>query len=442
MRVNASWNIAIISAMALAAGACKGGPGDLGTTGPTGPTGPAGPMLPSPTWVSPGDGQGSVPLDGVVRVAFNKDMDPATIAAANFQLSAGAAPVAATISYNPGSRTAFLAPSAPLASFAAYTATLTTGVRDAQGNALASAFTWSFTTSGSFSRSSLYLGCWNTNVAVFNSPTALSGTQVPDRSIPVTNVEKVWLDSMGDRLYVSQGQSNAWLVLNNGSFANGAVTPARTITGASSGISGSRGIWLDPVSDSLYAANVGTPSITVHGPASTVNGNVAPLRTISGAATTLNYPWSLWLDPLSDDLYVSNEGASSILVFAGASTANGNVAPARTIAGLATTLLAPEEIFLDKASDRLYVADPSASNIVVFDNASTANGNVAPARVIATGGSPSAVWLDAATDRLFVGDTLGHVWIYDGASTLTGTPTPTRTINTCQAWFLFFDPGS
>src|SRR5207248_1298308 len=54
--------------------------------------------------------------------------------------------VAATIGYNSATNTATITPNAPLANSTTYTAGLGTGVKAADGVALASAVSWSFTT--------------------------------------------------------------------------------------------------------------------------------------------------------------------------------------------------------------------------------------------------------------------------------------------------------
>jgi DNA-binding beta-propeller fold protein YncE len=127
-------------------------------------------------------------------------------------------------------------------------------------------------------------------------------------------------------------------------------------------------------------------------------GNIAPSRNITGAATTINCPGGIWLDSSNDSLYVMNAYGNSILVFT-ASTANGNVAPARTIAGAATTLGNNYgQLWLDAASDRLYVANYGTNAVLVFV-ASTANGNVAPVRSIVGAATllsgPYGIWLSA-----------------------------------------------
>jgi len=96
-------------------------------------------------------------------------------------------------------------------------------------------------------------------------------------------------------------------------------------------------------------------------------------------------------------LYVSNFGANSIVRFDNAFTANGNVTPAATITGSNTTLNGPGFITLDTAADRLYIADTSDFSVLVYDNISTRNGNVAPQRIIA------GVQTNLLTPRRFTG---------------------------------------
>ena len=84
-----------------------------------------------------------------VRAQFSRALDGATVTGSTFTLTApGGAAVAATVSYDAATRTARLLPSAQLAQLSTYTATLTTGIRASDdGEPLASAVTWTFSTS-------------------------------------------------------------------------------------------------------------------------------------------------------------------------------------------------------------------------------------------------------------------------------------------------------
>ncbi|GAB4241590.1 MAG: hypothetical protein OHK0028_20130 [Deltaproteobacteria bacterium] len=79
-----------------------------------------------------------------MTATFSEPLDPSTVTAANFTLKDAAnVPVAGSVTY--AGSTATFAPSAALAAGTRYTATVTTGVKDAAGNALAQPYAWSFT---------------------------------------------------------------------------------------------------------------------------------------------------------------------------------------------------------------------------------------------------------------------------------------------------------
>jgi hypothetical protein len=98
--------------------------------------------------VSPTTGATGVPIAAAVSVIFSEPMDQSTITTTNITLrnTATSAVVAGTISYNVGTNTATFTPSGPLSNGTNYTLTVTSGVKDLAGNALASTFTSNFTT--------------------------------------------------------------------------------------------------------------------------------------------------------------------------------------------------------------------------------------------------------------------------------------------------------
>ncbi len=109
----------------------------------------------SPPLVSstvPANGATGVAVNSLVTVTFNESIDPATVSASTFELrNAASALIAASVSYNAGTRTATLTPTASLPSNTTLTATVRGGaadprIKDLAGNALAANATWSFTT--------------------------------------------------------------------------------------------------------------------------------------------------------------------------------------------------------------------------------------------------------------------------------------------------------
>jgi hypothetical protein len=93
---------------------------------------------------------------------------------------------------------------------------------------------------------------------------------------------------------------------------------------------------VDTVNNELFVSNH-TPSITVY--ARSANGNVAPIRTIAGVATGLTTPGGMALDTVNDELLVPDYGNNSVRVFP--RSASGNVAPLRALVGAATGLSVP-----------------------------------------------------------------------------------------------------
>src|SRR5262249_43781652 len=81
-----------------------------------------------------------------VKAGFSRPMDGSTITGSTFTLTGPGGAVAGTVAYDSVTLTATLTPGFPLATNTTYTATLTTGVRAANGIALAAPVTWTSTT--------------------------------------------------------------------------------------------------------------------------------------------------------------------------------------------------------------------------------------------------------------------------------------------------------
>jgi hypothetical protein len=106
------------------------------------------------TLVNPANLATNVPINKTIAATFSEAMDPLTITTANVTVAG----VTGTVTYNAASRIATFTPASNLAAGTTYTATITTGVKDLAGNALASAFTWTFTTAAVASGPVINLG--------------------------------------------------------------------------------------------------------------------------------------------------------------------------------------------------------------------------------------------------------------------------------------------
>lgn len=97
------------------------------------------PAAPTVTAVTPAAGTVDAAPGAAITATFSEDMNASTITAETFILDNGAT---GTVTY--ANRVATFTPTTPLRGYTRYTATITTGVTDLAGNALAENYSWSF----------------------------------------------------------------------------------------------------------------------------------------------------------------------------------------------------------------------------------------------------------------------------------------------------------
>ncbi len=157
--------------------------------------------------------------------------------------------------------------------------------------------------------------------------------------------------------------------------------------------------------DAVEAGQFKPPSVSIY--SASAKGNAAPLRTISGTKTGLDWPMGIAQEPTHDTIVVANNGDSSILIFA--RTASGNVAPVRTIRGSRTGIDRPIGIAVDPQNGEIWVSNWGDHSALAFD--SGASGDAAPKRVIRSApagtptpgfGNPMALAYDSKRDELLV----------------------------------------
>ena len=109
---------------------------------------PPPPGAPTVASTNPASGATNVGTAATVQVTFSTTMDATTITTASYTLKKpDGTTVPATVSYNGPSKTATLTPSSALANSTTYTARLDNTVKASDGTPMASAYSWSFTTS-------------------------------------------------------------------------------------------------------------------------------------------------------------------------------------------------------------------------------------------------------------------------------------------------------
>ncbi len=204
--------------------------------------------------------------------------------------------------------------------------------------------------------------------------------------------------------------------------AEGTEEPLRFLEGYDTQLEDPHGIALDTINNLMYVSNFGNvhnlnpetgetfgsyeaPSITVY--PLNASGNTEPLRIIEGPNTLMNWPAHMALHNERQELFVANDGDSSILVFD--ASAEGNVAPIRVIKGPNTGILHPPGIALDERMGELFVASMGTPSVTVFPV--TADGDVEPLRTVRGApvgtqslmiGNPGAVGYDTLRGEILV----------------------------------------
>jgi hypothetical protein len=139
-------------------------------------------------------------------------------------------------------------------------------------------------------------------------------------------------------------------------------------------ISSKRGLWPTGICAAVFCLLLVVGCVI--SPRRTVGGGGGGTPTPTPTATPTPNPAA------TGKLYVIDINANTLFRFDNAFTASGNATPAATIVGANTTFNSPSFITLDAANDRLYIADRGDFSVLIYDNISTKNGNVAPSRTI------------------------------------------------------------
>lgn len=243
-------------------------------------------------------------------------------------------------------------------------------------------------------------------------------------------------DATTKKLIVPNGGDNSILFFDDVLNKSEGAPPTRFLTGMGTQLNRPIGVQLDSAHDQLYVANGGSSSIVIFGNASTIEGGTAPLRTISGSSTRLSGISAMLLDTNNDRLWVADPVANALLVFNNASTLNGNVPPNRYILGTNTRLASPQSLLL--INSQLFVG--CTSSILRFDQSDSIDGNIAPTATLAGTATllsrPQQMALRPDKEELFVVDSgASAVLVYENPTTINGGPSPLRRIQGSQTGF-------
>lgn len=293
----------------------------------------------------------------------------------------------------------------------------------------------------------IYLSVNETHDALMIWSASSSGNVPPDRELFTPRGSfGLAVDETAQEMYLV-GQHESWLTVWKKTARTDVDSPIRLLQGDHTKLADPHGLALDTTNRVMFVSNYGGTHTTVGGgkpapsrgggrstvrnrknwpagqtvpgsgyilpPSITIysmdaQGDTAPLRTIQGPKTGLNWPTLLSFDPKrGGELFVANNTGNEILVFS--ASADGDVAPVRILKGRKTLIKNPTGVFVDTKNDELWVASLGSHVATVYP--STASGDTAPLRVIRSAlpnqprvllGNPGAVAYDSKRDQLLV----------------------------------------
>jgi DNA-binding beta-propeller fold protein YncE len=163
---------------------------------------------------------------------------------------------------------------------------------------------------------------------------------------------------------------NEIVVANHGNFRPGELITSYTAYDARESRQERSGNAVDESARGRFVPS----SITIYD--GDAKGDVAPLRTIQGPTSQIDWPMGVAVDEVNNEIIVANNGDNSILIFA--RTADGDAQPKRAIRGALTGIKGPMGVAV--AKDEIWVANFGDHTALVFPR--LAGGNVAPRRIL------------------------------------------------------------
>lgn len=252
------------------------------TTGATADT-----TAPTVSSMVPAAGATGVAINATaISAAFSEVMVPMTVNTDTFTLMKGATAIAGSVTYSAGN--AVFAPTDDLESSTVYTATITTGVTDLAGNALAADVVWSFTTGAE---------------ADAIAPTVLS-------TVPTSGATGVAMDATAISVIFSEAMNPATLSATTFTLYKASVAVSGTVTYTSTTAAFAPGAILE--AGTVYTATVTTGAKDVAGNALAAN-KVWSFTT--GTAVDPSAPTVLSTSPSNGAIGVARNGGVVTAVF-------------------------------------------------------------------------------------------------------------------------------
>ena len=257
-----------------------------------------------PTVIStvPANAATNVPVTQVLSATFSTAMNAATISASTFTVTSSGAPIAGVVAYTPTGNIATFTPTVSLPNSSTLVATITTGAQNTTGTALASNYSWTFTTAAAVPPTVVSTNPANkaTGVALTVAPSATFSTAMTASTI---NSNTFTVTGPG-------GTAVAGTVGYNATTLTGTFTPGAAL-----------------LPNTTYVATIGTGA-----------------QNTAGTALATPYNWTFTTAALIPPAVISTNpanGATSIPVAQTVSAAFSTAMTAATINGSTFTLQGP-----------------------------------------------------------------------------------------------------
>jgi hypothetical protein len=162
----------------------------------------------TPAPAATGVGTGADPT-----ATFSRDMKGSSLTGSTFTLTGPSGAVAATVSYDSASKTATLAPNGPLAAATTYTARVDGTVQAADGAALGTAVSWTFTTTNALEVFATNPAANATDVGLSILPTVQMSRALDATTVTTANVKLVRTGGSGVPIAVAYNAGNSTITL-------------------------------------------------------------------------------------------------------------------------------------------------------------------------------------------------------------------------------------
>ena len=177
-------------------------------------------------------------------------------------------------------------------------------------------------------------------------------------------------------------------------WTGGQFVKADTVSGTVPAGSGPNAVAVNPVTNKIYVANQGSNNVTV------IDGTNNSTTTVAVGST----PVAVAVNSVTNKIYVANADSNNITVIDGGNNSTITVAVGTYPTGVA----------VNSVTNKIYVANQDSNNVTVIDGGNNST------TTVAVGSAPRAVEVNSVTNKIYVANQLSNnVTVIDGGNNST-----------------------